>query len=74
MTQINSGLAYVFGWPENYQVQIILLVIASALATLSVASGLDRGVRRLSELNMALAAVLLVFVLMTGPQYLYYKP
>src|SRR5690606_30113833 len=37
------------------------------LATISVFSGLDRGVRRLSELNMILAALLLAFILVTGP-------
>src|SRR5690606_26737630 len=48
-------------------VQIVLIVIACGLATLSVASGLDRGIRILSETNLALAVLLLLFVLILGP-------
>ncbi|KJK06975.1 MULTISPECIES: choline BCCT transporter BetT [Pseudomonas] len=65
--QINSGFHQLFGVPINTTVQIILITVTCGLATLSVASGLDRGVRILSELNLVLALVLMLFVLVLGP-------
>ncbi|MFQ6573909.1 BCCT family transporter [Pseudomonas sp. UM16] len=65
--QINSGFHQLFGVPINTTVQIILITVTCGLATLSVASGLDRGVRMLSELNLVLALVLMLFVLLLGP-------
>lgn len=65
--QINSGLNYLFGLSENTETQITLIVIACGLATISVASGLDRGIKILSEINLVLAVLLLVFVLALGP-------
>jgi len=67
VAQINSGLHHLFGLPVNLTVQIALIIGASLLATLSVASGLDRGIRILSETNLALAVALLLFVLVLGP-------
>src|SRR5690606_27744715 len=51
----------------NVQVQVILIIVACGLATISAATGVNRGVRILSELNMLLAVLLLLFVLMVGP-------
>jgi choline/glycine/proline betaine transport protein len=65
--QINAGLAHLAGLPESLGVQVVLLALITAMATVSVALGLDAGIRRLSEFNMLLAAVLLVFVAVTGP-------
>lgn len=67
MAQINSGLNHLFGVPVGIPTQIILIVISCGLATISVASGLDRGIRILSETNLLLAVVLLLFVLVLGP-------
>lgn len=67
VAQINSGLNHLFSVPINVTMQVILIIVASALATLSVASGLDRGIRILSETNLALAVLLLLFVLILGP-------
>ena len=66
-SQVNAGLAYVFGIPESGTVQFIIIGSITAAATLSVVSGLDAGVKRLSELNLGIAGVLLVFVLIAGP-------
>ncbi len=66
--QINSGLHHL--WPSipmGVTTQIILIVITTAMATLSAASGLDKGVRRLSELNMILAVLLMLYVFCMGP-------
>ncbi|WP_132979529.1 choline BCCT transporter BetT [Pigmentiphaga sp. D-2] len=67
VAQINSGLHHLFGTPIGTATQIFLIAIACGLATLSVASGLDRGIRILSELNLYLAVILLLFVLAVGP-------
>ena len=65
--QMNAGLQFLFGIEISTGVQIILIVIATGFATLSVMVGLDKGIRRLSELNMILAVLLLLFVLVMGP-------
>jgi len=62
VTQINSGLNYLFGWEQSIGTQIILIIFVTLLASLSVAFGLDKGIKRLSELNLVLAIVLLLFV------------
>ena len=65
--QINSGFNHLFGLPINAPVQVGLIAVICCLATLSVASGLNKGIRILSELNLGLAVLLLVFVLVVGP-------
>jgi choline/glycine/proline betaine transport protein len=65
--QINSGLNYLFGLEESIPVQIYLMMGIIAIAIVSVATGLDKGIRRLSELNMILAIALLLFILVLGP-------
>ncbi|OLU33253.1 choline transporter [Pseudomonas sp. PA15(2017)] len=65
--QINTGLNHLYGLPTTTTVQIGLLVFTMLLATISVVSGLDKGIRRLSELNMLLAVGLLLIVLVLGP-------
>lgn len=65
--QVNAGLNFLFGLADNTSVQVGLICIITGFATASVVSGLDGGVRRLSELNMSLAALFMVFVLLAGP-------
>lgn len=66
--QVNSGLSYLMSdIPNNTTVQVGLIIVITGIATLSVFSGLDKGVKRLSELNLGLACLLLVFVLLLGP-------
>jgi len=65
--QVNAGFNFLFDLPINTPVQIGLIAIITGFATASVVSGLDAGVRRLSELNMILAGILMVFVLLVGP-------
>lgn len=66
-SQINAGLNFLFNVPEIAQVQILLIAGITLLATLSVVTGLERGIRRLSEFNLLLALLLLLFVLFSGP-------
>ncbi|MBD3640846.1 MAG: BCCT family transporter [Marinobacter sp.] len=65
--QLNSGLSYLFGVPSTGLVQVILIAVIASIAATSVALGLDKGVRRLSQLNILLAMVLLAFVVTVGP-------
>ncbi|ANB34395.1 BCCT family transporter [Rhodovulum sulfidophilum] len=65
--QANAGLSHVFGVPEDLTVQILLITGITAIALISVLRGLDGGVKVLSEINMIVAALLLVFVLVAGP-------
>lgn len=67
VTQINTGLNHLYGVPISVPVQILLIIGTTALATISVATGLDKGVRRLSELNLTLAVLLMLLVLIAGP-------
>ena len=65
--QVNAGFNFLTGLPITTPVQVGLIAIITGLATASVVSGLDAGVRRLSELNMILAALFMGFVLIVGP-------
>lgn len=67
VTQINSGLHYLFGIEQSTNIQVGLIIFVSILASLSVFLGLDKGVKRLSELNLILALTLLTFVFIAGP-------
>ncbi|MCT2559589.1 BCCT family transporter [Tsuneonella sp. YG55] len=64
--QVNAGFSYLLGVPVSITVQLILIAVITGLATMSVVLGLDRGVKRLSELNIVLAVLLLGFVLLAG--------
>ncbi|OLF36192.1 MULTISPECIES: BCCT family transporter [unclassified Psychrobacter] len=65
--QINSGLESLFGIPNNITVQIVLIAVITALAGLSLLMGLDKGIKRLSDINIFLTIVLLSFVIILGP-------
>lgn len=62
VTQISSGLNYLFDFENSIQTQVILIILVSVLASFSVFLGLDKGIKRLSELNIILAVILLAFV------------
>ena len=85
--QIAGGLHYLFGIPISNLTKVLLIIVIISIALLSVVAGLDKGVKRLSEINMVMAAMLLLFVLIAGPtlvilatmghavvDYLYYLP
>ncbi|MGI5307978.1 BCCT family transporter [Rheinheimera sp. WS51] len=65
--QAGAGLHHLFGVPEGISVQILLVIGITAIALISVVAGLEAGVKRLSEINMVLAALLLLFVIIVGP-------
>jgi len=66
-SQVNSGVGYLFGIEVSITNQIIIMCVITALAVASVATGLDKGIRRLSETNMILAVALLVLIFVLGP-------
>ncbi|MFW1722443.1 BCCT family transporter [Vibrio parahaemolyticus] len=66
-SQAATGLNFLFGVPMTDTTQVVLIVLITALALISVVAGLDSGVKRLSEINMILAAMLLSFVIIVGP-------
>ncbi|EGQ8218912.1 TPA: BCCT family transporter [Vibrio parahaemolyticus] len=66
-SQAATGLNFLFGVPMTDTTQVVLIVVITALALISVVAGLDSGVKRLSEINMILAAILLFFVIIVGP-------
>jgi choline/glycine/proline betaine transport protein len=68
--QINAGLSYVYGTPVSVNVQMLLIAVITLVATISVFTGLDKGIRRLSQVNINLAALLLLFVALAGPTVL----
>jgi choline/glycine/proline betaine transport protein len=65
--QVNAGLNYLFGVGISPGTQVILILVITAFATMSVMAGLDGGVKRLSEWNMGMAALLMLFLLIAGP-------
>jgi BCCT family betaine/carnitine transporter len=66
-TQANAGLNELFGIPVGSTTEVVLITGITAIALISVIRGLDGGVKVLSEINMGLAALLLLFVLIAGP-------
>lgn len=64
--QINGGLSGLIGIPENFNVQLIIIIVATVLFMGSALSGLDKGVKTLSNLNMILAVILLIVALILG--------
>lgn len=65
--QINAGLNELFGIEVAAWVQVLVIVVVTAVACTSVAAGLDKGIKRLSTTNIVMAVALLVFILVTGP-------
>ena len=65
--QINAGLGHVFGVPTGINTQLVLIAGITVLAAISVFLGLDVGIRRLSELNLGLGLLLVLFVAAVGP-------
>lgn len=66
-SQASAGLNYLFGLPGGTTTEIVLVILITAVAMVSVLAGLDAGVKRLSEINMVLAALLLLFIIIVGP-------
>ncbi|MEL6565177.1 MAG: BCCT family transporter [Pseudomonadota bacterium] len=66
-TQATAGLNALFGIPMGTTSEVVLIILITAVALISVLRGLDGGVKVLSEINMGLAGILALFVLIVGP-------
>ncbi|PXF31593.1 choline transporter [Pokkaliibacter plantistimulans] len=67
VTQMNAGLNHILGIEVNLTNKLILIVVISAIAILSVVSGVGRGVKWLSVFNMWLTVVVMAFLIIWGP-------
>ncbi len=65
--QINAGFNYLFGFEITSTFQVILIIFITFFATLSAMTGLKRGVRLLSELNMYLCGAILLVTIIASP-------
>ena len=66
-TQALAGFSFLYGWGTGTVAIVLLITVITALAIVSVVRGLDGGVKILSEINMMLAALLMLFILVAGP-------
>ncbi len=65
--QVNAGLAYLFDLDVSKLNQLVIMLVITAFASVSVATGLNKGIKILSETNMILAVALLMLVFVLGP-------
>ncbi|WP_077324649.1 glycine betaine uptake BCCT transporter [Virgibacillus siamensis] len=65
--QINGGLAYLTGIPNRFWIQIIIILVTTGLFILSASTGINKGIKYLSNANMGLAVVLFILFLFLGP-------
>ncbi|CAM3809421.1 choline BCCT transporter BetT [Tsukamurella strandjordii] len=66
IVQLNYGLHQLFGIPQGKAAQIGLIVLSVIITTISATTGVDKGIRRLSELNVIMAIAMLVYILVAG--------
>ncbi|KAA0020771.1 BCCT family transporter [Salinicola corii] len=69
-SQASAGLNFLFGIPNTDVTMVLLIIGITLIALMSVMLGVDKGVQRLSQINMALAFLLLLFVIFVGPTLL----
>ncbi len=67
VSQISSGLTFLFGWEITPLIQSFIIFFVISVATISVFSGLDKGVKLLSTANMFIAILLMLLVFTLGP-------
>ncbi len=65
--QVSSGLNYLFGFPTTTGFAVLLIGVITFFAVLSIATGLDKGVKILSSANMMMAGLFMIFLLAVGP-------
>jgi len=70
-SQIGAGLGALFGWDNNTVLQVLIIVVLEAVAVTSIVRGMDKGVKFLSNINIAMAIGLMIFVFLTGGMTLF---
>lgn len=71
--QISAGLNYIFQFPDNITSQVMLIAGITLVATISVVSGIHKGVKFLSVWNIRIASILLIMILLLGPTLFIFK-
>ena len=66
-TQVSGGLSYLFGVSASIYIQLLFILVISAIAIFSVVRGIDGGIKLLSNINIAMGFFLLIFVIIAGP-------
>ena len=64
---IAAGISYIFGIEESYLLTVVIAILCAGIFGTSVYLGLEKGIRRLSNVNMAMTLVFLAFVFIVGP-------
>ncbi len=65
--QVTTGLNYLFDIPANNTTMVVLIVVITAIAMISVLTGINVGIKRLSQFNIIVALLLLLAVIILGP-------
>ena len=65
--QVNGGLNTLFNIPNNISTQVIIIIVITVLFLISATTGLDKGIKILSNTNIIIAVLLLLFVFLFGP-------
>lgn len=65
--QINAGLEYLIGIPNNFTIQFIIMAVITVLFIISATTGISKGIKYLSNINMSIAVVLFFAMLILGP-------
>jgi choline/glycine/proline betaine transport protein len=64
---VSAGFARLFGTPDTTSTQLIIIAVITLAATISLVTGVDKGIKLLSEANMLIAGCLLIFIFLMGP-------
>ncbi|WP_153461852.1 MULTISPECIES: BCCT family transporter [Sediminibacillus] len=65
--QITGGLSYISSIPNNAWTQILIIIVVTCLFMISAAKGVNKGIKLLSNVNLVVAGLLLLFVIIVGP-------
>ncbi|MCQ9386079.1 choline BCCT transporter BetT [Brevibacterium moorei] len=63
---LNVGFSFLFGLPEGLALQIALVIVAVVMTVAACTSGVDKGIRLVSELNLWACAAMMLYILVTG--------
>ena len=71
--QVTAGLNYLFKVPDTNTTMVVLIIVITGIALISVLTGLNVGIKHLSQFNVILAFLLLVFIIVVGPKIAIFK-
>lgn len=71
--QINSGLKYMFNLPQSTSIQLAVIIVLALAYTLTAVSGIDKGIKFLGNMNLALVCLLGLSLLLLGPSLVIFE-